>query len=319
MTNRANVEFVGIDVAKATLDIALHTTGQTWSCANDPAAIESVVARLQSLAIERIVLEATGGLEVPVAAALAAAGLPVVVVNPRQVRDFARATGQLAKTDPLDARVLAHFAAAIQPPVRPQPETATQELAALLQRRRQLMEMLVAEKNRLGTARPTVKADIQAHITWLEQRLQDLDTDVHRRIEQSPIWRAQEDLLQSVTGVGPILTLTLLAHLPELGQLNRKQIAALVGLAPFNRDSGRGRGPRRIKGGRAPVRAVLYMATLTAIRYNPVIGAFYHRLIDAGKVPKVAITACMRKLLTILNAMVKHQSHWNPNLALKIA
>jgi transposase len=313
------LEYVGIDVSKETLDIALHHSGRTWSCGNEPGPIEELVVQLSKMRLGRIVVEATGGYEVAVVAALAAAQLPVVVVNPRQVRDFARALGRRAKTDPIDARVLAHFAAAIEPPLRPPVDAATKELGALLARRRQVMEMLVAEKNRLGTALPTVRGDIDIHIRWLERRLAMTDEQIQDRIRQSPIWRANDDLLRTATGVGPGLSMTLLADMPELGILNRKQIGALGGVAPFNRDSGLWRGKRRIQGGRAAVRATLYMATLAAIRHNPVIRAFYERLIDKGKEPKVAITACMRKLLTILNAMVKHQKPWDPYFAMKLS
>ena len=243
------------------------------------------------------------------------AGLPVVVVNPRQVRDFAKATGTLAKTDALDAAVLAHFAAAVRPTPRPLPDAATQSLAALVTRRRQLVEMLTAERNRLGSAPRVLRAEIQAHITWLKRRLGRLDADLHQAIRTSPAWRVQDDLLQSVPGVGPVLAVTLLASLPELGTLNRKAIAALVGVAPLNRDSGTRQGRRMVWGGRAAVRAVLYMGTLVAVRHNPVLRAFYQRLRAVGKLPKVALTACMRKLLTILNAMLKQQTRWNPSHA----
>jgi len=256
------------------------------------------------------VLEATGGLEVAVVAALAAASVPVVVANPRQVRDFARATGQLAKTDRLDAQILAQFAATVRPIPRPLPEAGTQELAALLTRRRQLIDMLTAEKNRLSSALKSVRKGIQAHITWLERRLAETDHDLSTTIQASPVWREQDDLLQSTPGVGRVLSTTLLASLPELGTLNRKQIAALVGVAPFARESGAWRGKRMIRGGRAPVRVALYMSALVATRYNPVIKAFYRRMRDSGKPAKVALTACMRKLLTILNAILKHHTPW---------
>lgn len=261
-----------------------------------------------------IVLEATGGLELPLTGALAATGLPVVVVNPRQVRDFAKATGRLAKTDALDAAILAQFAEAVRPALRPLPDAATQALSALLTRRRQLLEMRTAEQNRLGSARSPVHKGIRAHITWLDHRLADLDLDLGRTIRESPVWREQDDLLQSTPGVGPVLARTLLADLPELGTLNRKQVAALVGVAPLNRDSGTLRGRRTIWGGRAPVRAALYMSALAATRFNPVIRAFYQRLCATGKAKKVALTACMHKLLLILNAMVKHRIPWQENV-----
>lgn len=307
--------FVGIDVAKAHLDIALRPTAEGWRVANDDAGIGPFVARMQALQPTLIVLEATGGLEVPVTTALTAAGLPVVVVNPRQARDFAKATGRLAKTDALDAHGLAHVAEAVRPVPRPLPDAQTQALSAQLARRRQLLDMLIAEKNRLGSAPPTIQADIQAHIAWLERRLADLNDDLGQAIRASPVWRAQDDLLQSTPGVGPVLSHTLVADLPELGTLSRQQIAALVGVAPLNRDSGTLRGKRTVWGGRAQVRAVLYMSTLVAVRYNPVLHTFYERLRRAGKAPKVALTACMRKLLTILNAMVKHRTPWQQNYA----
>ncbi len=307
--------YVGIDVAKATLDVAVHPTPDRWTLAYTEREVAGLVPRLAALAPALVVLEATGGLEEPLVGALAAAGLPVVVVNPRQVRDFAKATGRLAKTDALDATVLAHFAATVRPTPRPLPDAATQSLAALVTRRRQLVEMLTAERNRLGSAPRALRAEIQAHITWLKRRLGRLDTDLGQAIRTSPAWRVQDDLLQSVPGVGPVLATTLLASLPELGTLNRRAIAALVGVAPLNRDSGTFRGRRRVWGGRAAVRAVLYMGTLVAVRHNPVLRAFYQRLRGAGKLPKVALTACMRKLLTILNAMLKHQQRWNPSHA----
>jgi transposase len=307
--------FVGIDVAKAHLDIALRPTAEGWRVANDDPGITPLVARLRDLQPVLIVLEATGGLEVPVTAALSAAGLPVVVVNPRQARDFAKATGRLAKTDALDAHGLAHFAEAVRPAQRPLPDAQTQALSAQLARRRQLLDMLTAEKNRLGSAPRTIQADIQAHITWLERRLTDLNDDLGKAIRASPVWREQDDLLQSTPGVGPVLSHTLVADLPELGSLSRQQVAALVGVAPLNRDSGTLRGKRTVWGGRAQVRAVLYMSTLVAVRYNPVLQRFYERLRRAGKAPKVALTACMRKLLTILNAMVKHRTPWQQNYA----
>ena len=307
--------FVGIDVAKAHLDIALRPTAEGWRVANDDAGIAPLVARMQDLQPALIVLEATGGLEVPVTAALTAAGLPVVVVNPRQARDFAKATGRLAKTDALDARGLAHVAEAVRPAPRPLPDAQTQALSAQLARRRQLLDMLTAEKNRLGSAPPTIQADIQAHIAWRERRLAALNDDLGNALRASPVWREQDDLLQRTPGVGPVLSHTLVADLPELGTLSRQQIAALVGVAPLNRDSGTLRGKRTVWGGRAQVRAVLYMSTLVAVRYNPVLHIFYERLRRAGKAPKVALTACMRKLLTILNAMSKHRTPWQQNYA----
>ena len=297
--------YVGIDVAKANIDIAVRPTGRVWRASYDAAGIEELVSQLENLTPATVLLEATGGLEVPLVAALAAAALPVVVVNPRQVRDFAKATGRLAKTDALDAQVLAHFAEAVRPPVRPLRDADTQELNALTTRRSQLMTMLVAEKNRLGRATGAVRPSIQAHITWLEQQLKDLDEGLKQTLRQSPVWREKDDLLRSVPGVGEQLSRSLLAYLPELGALDRKQIAALVGVAPMNRDSGTVRGKRTVWGGRARVRAVLYMSALVASRFNPVIRTFYQRLLAAGKPKKLALTACMRKLLTILNAIVR--------------
>lgn len=304
--------FVGIDVAKAQLDIAVRPTGERWSVANDEAPITTLITQLQRLAPTLIVLEATGGYQRAVVAALAAAGLPVVVVNPRQVRDFAKAIGQLAKTDALDARALAHFAEAVRPTPRPVPTAQEADLRALLTRRRQLVAMRTAEVTRLDSAPRPVQADLQAHIAWLDQRLACLDDDLDTTLRASPIWREREALYRSVPGIGPVCARTLLLDLPELGTLSRQRLAALVGVAPFTRDSGTLRGHRTIWGGRAPVRATLYMGTLVAVRHNPVLQAFYTRLLAAGKAKKVALTACMRKLLTILNAMVKHKTPWQP-------
>ena len=303
--------YVGIDVSKAQLDLAVQPTGEAWTCPREEAALPALIARLQSLQPAGIVLEATGGYEVLVATALAAAGLPVVVVNPRQVRDFAKALGRLAKTDTIDARVLALFAERVRPPVRPYPDAALQALAARVTRRRQLLEMLTAERHRLAQApEGRVRRDITDHIRWLERRVTESTDDISKQLQDSPVWRVKDDLLQSAPGVGPGTAAVLIAHLPELGTLSRRQIAALVGVAPFNCDSGTLVGTRHVWGGRLPVRQALYMATLTAARWNPAIGAFYQRLIAAGKKKKVALIAAMRKLLTILNAMVKHQQSW---------
>jgi len=279
--------------------------------ANDAAGIEILVERLRELQPALIVLEATGGVERAVTRALASAEFPVVVINPRQVRDFAKATGQLAKTDTIDAAVLARFGEAVRPALRPLPDEVTWELRAVVTRRRQLTEMIVAETNRLSGASKAVRKRINAHLRWLETELKRADKDLDQSIRQSPIWRENEDLLRSVPGMGPVISRTLLAELPELGRLNRKQIAALVGVAPLNRDSGTLRGRRSIWGGRATVRAALYMGALVASRRNAVIQAFYRRLRNAGKAPKIALVACMRKLLTILNAMIKHKTHWS--------
>jgi len=307
--------FVGIDVSKDRLDIARHPTGEREAVPNAEPDIAALVSRMQACRPTLIVIEATGSFELAVTAALAAARQPVVIVNPRQVRDFAKATGQLAKTDTLDAAILAQFAEAVRPAIRALPDATTQALAALLARRRQLVAMHTAESNRLGTALPPVRKGIRAHLAWLDRQLAQLDDDLTRAIRESPVWREKDDLLQSAPGVGPVLARTLLAALPELGTLNRKQIAALVGVAPFNRDSGRLRGRRTIWGGRAPVRAALYMGALTATRWNPVIRAFYQRLCAAGKAKKVALTACMRKLLIMLNAMLQHRSPWEQKFA----
>jgi transposase len=307
--------FVGIDVAKAHLDWAVRPTGEIGQVSHDEPGMGQLIARLQEVDPTLVVLEATGGLEWPLVAALGIAGVPVAVVNPRQVRDFAKATGQLAKTDRLDARVLAHFADAVRPKPRPLPDAQTQEWAALLSRRQQLIQMLTAEKNRLGSALPPVRPRLQAPIQWLEQELGDLEQGLGQRLQHSPLWRAKDDLLQSAPGIGKVVSLTLLAELPELGTLSRQQISALVGVAPLNRDSGRQRGQRGIWGGRARVRGVLYMATLAALRCNPTIKEFYHRLLRAGKAKKVALVACMRKLLCILNSMLKHNTQWRDPVA----
>lgn len=301
---------VGIDVAKAKLDVALSPTEPIVTIDNTEAGLQPLLTRLHRLRPTRIVVEATGGYEQLVVRLLVEAGLPIIVVNPRQVRAFAKATGQLAKTDAIDAHLLALFAARVQPALRAQPDPGTMALAALLARRRQLVAMITDEKHRRHQASPPIRKTIQAHLTWLERQLATLDREFTTTIRQSPVWQAHTDLLQSVPGVGPVLSRTLLADLPELGRLSRRQVAALVGIAPFNQDSGRRRGRRTCWGGRAPVRTALYMATLVATKYNPVIAACYHRLLAAGKCKKVALVACMRKLLTILNAMVKHQTKW---------
>jgi len=304
--------FVGIDVAKAQLDIALRPTGARWAVANDDAAIAALVARLRAVPPTLIVLAATGGYLRAVVAALAAAGFPVAVANPRQARDFAKTTGQLAKTDALDAPALARFAEAVCPTPRPLPDAQADELRALLARRRQLVARRTAEQNRLGSAPPRLQTDIQAHITWLNTRLAALDDDLDTTLRTSPVWRECEEQLRSVPSIGSVCTRTLLLDLPELGTLSRQRLAALVGVAPLNRDSGTLRGTRTIWGGRAQVRTILYMSTLVAVRYNPVLRACYERLRAVGKGAKVALTACMRMLLTILNAMVKYHTPWQP-------
>ncbi len=307
--------YAGIDVSAAHLDMAVLPSGEEWRFTNDPAGIKTLTDRLAGRGSVLVVLEATGGMELPVVGELAvAAGVEVVVVNPRQVRDFARATGKLAKTDALDAQVLARFGEAVKPPVRPLPDATLRELRALATRRHQLMKMLTAERNRLRTASERVQPQIKEHILWLKRQIKDLDKDLRDSIRSSPLWRAQENLLRSAPGVGPVVSSILLAKLPELGTLNRHQIGALVGVAPLNRDSGTLRGKRKVWGGRAPVRAALYMAALVATRHNSVIKAFYQRLLQAGKPKKVALTACMRKLLTILNVMVRDQRNWSPTV-----
>lgn len=302
--------FVGIDVSKVGLDVAAHEQEQFFRVSNDEVGIAKLVERLGQWEPTLIVLEPTGGFEKLVVAELMYAGLPAVVVNAKRVRDFARATGRLAKTDKLDAKVLAHFAAAVRPPLRNLRSAEEEQLSALVTRRRQVLDMLTVEKNRLVTVYAKMRADIQAHIAWLSTRLKALDEEIEDFVEGMPAWKEKDALLQSVPGVGPVTSATMLGMLPELGQLNRQQIAALVGVAPVNRDSGKKRGKRKIFGGRAEVRSVLYMAALAATKFNPVIRKFYERLIRQGKEKKVAITACMRKLLVILNAMVRSNQPW---------
>ena len=306
--------FVGIDVAKAALDVFVGSAGTAFTVANDEVGIRDLVSQL--VPADFVILEATGGLETPVASALAAARIAVAIVNPRQVRDFARATGRLAKTDRLDAEVLAHFGEAVRPAARPLADEQAQALEALVTRRRQLVEMLTAEKNRRARAPKVLHRSIDEHIRWLEKRLLVFDDELGELIRNTPLWRERDELLRSVPGVGKVLSSTLLAQLPELGMLNRKQIAALAGLAPFNRDSGSMRGRRCIWGGRAQVRRVLYMATVAGVRSNPAIRTFYLRLRANGKHAKPALIACMRKFLVILNAMLHHKTHWQtPALA----
>lgn len=308
--------FVGIDIAKDQVDVHVRPTDERFQLSRTDAGLAELVARLQPLGPRLVVLEATGGYEIPVAAALASAGVPVAVVNPRQIRDYARATGQLAKTDALDARLLARFAEAVQPEVRPLPTPAAQALGDLVTRRRQLVDMLGAERNRHHQARDLrLQRRIATHIRWLTKALAEIEADLGTHIRSSPIWRERDDLLHSVPGVGDVTAHTLIADLPELGHLGRRKIAGLVGVAPMNRDSGHWRGRRTIAGGRPAVRSVLYMATLTAVRFNPAIAQFYQRLVAAGRPKKVALTAAMRKLLTILNAMLRDQRPWHPQTA----
>jgi transposase len=307
---------VGLDVSKSEIVVATFPAGALWASDTTPVAIDQLIARLIELRPDVIVVEATGGYERAVVAGAVAAGLPIAIVNPRQVRAFAKAVGQLAKTDAIDAALLALFGARVRPAVRPLPDAETQALAALLARRRQLQDMLVSERQRLEKATLTkVRRDLRQHIRWLERRVDDVDADIDAAIKRSPVWRVKDDLLQSVPGIGPTVARTLLAELPELGQLDRRAIAALVGVAPFNRDSGRSRGRRYIRGGRASLRASLYMGALVAAQHNPVLRAYYQRLRSAGKPGKVALVAVMRKLLTIVNAMMKHQSKWQPQSA----
>lgn len=312
----ASEVFVGVDVSKAELEVCAVPNPSQLQVATDEAGLAQLVEWVKALEPALVVMEASGGYEMPVVLALAQAGLPCVVVNARQVRDFAKASGRLAKTDRIDARVIAEFARAIRPQLRALPDAASAQLAALVGRRRQLVEMLSAEQNRLARSHAAVREDLKQNIAWLRSRLQDLDGEVARAVQNSPLWREKDDLLQQVPGVGPIVSAVLLALLPELGRLSSKQIAALVGVCPFNRDSGRWQGKRTICGGRAPVRTVLYMAIVSAIRYNPLIKAFYQRLLTAGKPKKLAMTACMRKLLVILNAMLRERAGWNPNNAI---
>jgi transposase len=304
---------IGIDVAKEHLDVHVRPTDEAWRVSNDDAGLSTLVTRLRALRPLVIVLEASGGYEVPLTATLASAALPLAVVNPRQIRAYARAVGQLAKTDRLDAHVIARFAEAVRPAARPVPDEQARALGELIARRRQLVDMLVAEQNRRTLVRDRrLQRHVEAHIAWLEEALRRLDHDLTTLIRTTPAWRETDDLLRSVPGIGPVTACTLIADLPELGRLDRRRIAALAGLAPFARDSGLFRGRRVITGGRPQVRRVLYMATLSAIRFNPTIRAFHQRLVTAGRPGKVAVTAAMRKLLTILNAMLRDRRPWQP-------
>lgn len=318
MTSESNVvvEYVGIDVSKARLDVAIESTGEYWQLTADEAGIRELGNRLSGMTLGRVVVEATGGQERRLVAELYQAGLPVSQVNPRRVRAFARALGRLAKTDRIDALVLATFGRMTEPLLTLLPSEQEEELAVLVTRRRQVVDMLTAEKNRLGTVRPTGRERLEKHIRWLEEEAAALQGEIDSLLRDVPELEAKNDILRSAPGVGPVLTTTLLAELPELGRLNRKQIAALVGVAPFNRDSGTRRGQKRVAGGRAQVRSVLYMATVSALKCNPVIKAFKARLCENGKPSKVAIVACMRKFLTILNAMVRDQRPWSVSFGL---
>jgi transposase len=305
-------QVMGIDVSKAALDVAVLPSGEVLQFANDANGIDDLTKTLKSAAVDLVVMEATGGYETAVATALVGAGLRVAVVNPRQIRDFAKASGRLAKNDRIDAQVIAAFGQAIEPEIVRLPDEEARKLEELLVRRRQLVAMRVQEMNRLGLMQGAMRKRIKSHIDWLEKEIAKLDVDITAGLRSSPAWRAKDELLRSFKGVGPVTSSTLVVELPELGQLDRRAIAALVGLAPFNRDSGVMRGRRSIYGGRSHLRTLLYMAATTAIRSNPVIRAFYERLKARGKPHKVAMVACMRKMLTILNAMVRQSTPWTP-------
>jgi len=307
--------FIGIDVSKDQLEVAVRPTNEQMAFRNDDDGIDKLIERLQPLQPELILMEATGSYHQLVLARLLASGLAAMAINPRQARDFARAIGRLAKTDSIDANVLAEFADKIRPEIRAVADEATQQLDAICTRRRQLVGMIAAEKNRYHSGPATIRAQIKKHILWLEKQIQELEDDLDKLIRSTPAWREKDDLLRSCKGIGPTTSHTMLACLPELGLLSRHQIAALVGVAPFNSDTGKHRGQRHIQGGRLDVRCVLYMATLAAIRSNSVIRSFHRKLVCAGKPKKVAITACMRKLLTILNAIVRTNTRWNPDFA----
>lgn len=311
--NKSTEQWVGIDVSKATLDVYLEPSGQQWCSANTEAGISEIIQALDCVEVALVVLEATGGMEQAVTQALSQAGIAVVVTNPRRVRDFAKALGKLAKTDRIDAQVLARYGQAVRPEVRTLASEVAKELQELVTRRQQLVEMVSAERNRNSSARtPRSQAQIARHIEWLQEEIKSLDAQIQAQLNQSQQWQQQQAILQSVPGVGVVTASTLIALLPELGQLSRQQIAALVGVAPINCDSGKMRGKRFVMGGRSAVRSVLFMAALVATQFNPVIQAFYHRLLAQGKAKKVALVACMRKLLVMLNAMLKHNQPWNP-------
>lgn len=304
-------QFIGIDVHKDTLQVCIDRREEHWECSNDAAGIEELLAALVALSPTLVVVEASGGYERRLVTEGYEAGLPVVVVNPTRVRRLAAALGIIAKTDVIDGYVIARFAALVRPKVREPKSAEQQQLNALVTRRCQLLDIRTAEKNRLGTCPELMRSDIEEHLTWLNDRIEQLEDEINDMLANNPSWREQTTLVQSVPGIGQITAATLLAELPELGTLSRQKVAALAGLAPYNRDSGPRRRQRRIFGGRAPVRRVLYMATLSAIRHNPVIRRFYQRLLERGKLKKVALTACMRKLLVIVNAMVRKQEPWS--------
>jgi transposase len=316
MSEKLNESFVGIDVSKNTLDLRIEPAGESLHVAYDDAGVSALCERLTQVAPTLIVMEATGGLETRLASELAALGLPVAVINPRQARDYAKATGQLAKTDRVDAAILAAFARAVRPAVRPRKDADTRDLDDLVTRRRQLVTMRVQENLRLGSAASkALQKNLKLHIVWLDKQIGQLDDDLTKRLRNSDVWKTKDDLLRSIPGVGTVTSLTMLAKCPELGQLNRREIAKLAGVAPLSNDSGKHRGKRFIWGGRADVRSVLYMATVSAIRFNPVIKAFADRLKQSGKPTKVVIVACMRKLLTIMNVMLKNNASWSPKIA----
>lgn len=304
---------IGIDVSKATLDVAVIPSNEETSVANNEAGCRELIVLFRALNPKLVVLEATGGLQNLAAGMLTAEGFPVVVINPRQIRDFAKAIGKLAKTDRVDAKVIARFGEAIKPEPRPLKDEENQALTAVMTRRRQIIEMITAEKNRLGSSHESVRKDIKETISWLEKRLTDIEKDLSKAMNGNILLKQKSEILTSCKGIGPVVSTTFLCSLPELGTLNRREISALVGVCPFNRDSGKMRGKRTIFGGRATVRAMLYMATLSAVRFNPAIKSFYDRLMQAGKLHKVAMVACMRKLLTVLNAMLKDMKKWDSN------
>jgi transposase len=310
MTTTTIEVFIGIDVSKVRLDIAVWGSDEHWITSNDEKGIAELIVKLKSYSPTLILLEATGGLELLLVSELALARLPVAVVNPKRIRDFARSIGQLAKTDKIDAKVIARFGFTVHPETRPLPSEEEELLVALITRRRQVVEMLTAEKNRLHSCREAMRQRLQEHIDWLNSELKALDKEISQFIRRTPLWKEKNRILSSVPGVGPVTSATLLASLPELGTLNRQKVAALVGVAPLNKDSGRKRGKRRVFGGRASVRSVLYMAALSASKCNPKIRSFYESLIRRGKEKKVALTACMRKLLSILNSMVHSMTEW---------
>lgn len=315
MTKNNTEKYVGMDISKTQIDVAMEGQKKTWAFRNDGEGIRELVNLIKKNRPTLIVVEASGGLEQPVVRELYKEQMPIAIVNPTRVRDFARSTGQIAKTDQLDARVIAHFAQAVRPKVRPLRSAEEEHLDALVTRRRQVVQMLTAEKNRRSTTHPGLQTRLQNHIAWLEEERKSLDEAIEDFIQEKAEWKEKAALLRSVPGVGPVTASTLLAELPELGTRNRKQIAALVGVAPINKDSGPKRGKRRIFGGRAAVRRTLYMATLVATRSNPVIRTFYERLLASGKEKKVALTACMRKLLVILNSMICYRRSWQPDFA----